>query len=122
VISPRSTRGTITYNESRRRYVQKGGNLYMKIFAQESLGRPDMEISSEVEGITRFLKQRLPEEELPEVQAALVFTNEMTQVDAENAPVPTMPIKKLKEFIRKTAKGKSLSPDTINGINAAIAE
>lgn len=122
VISPRSTRGMITYNESRRRYVQKGGNLYMKIFAQESLGRPDMEISSEVEGITRFLKQRLPEEELPEVQAALVFTNEMTQVDAENAPVPTMPIKKLKEFIRKTAKGKSLSPDTINGINAAIAE
>jgi len=122
VLSPRSTRGLITYNESRRRFAQKGGNLYLKIFAQESLGRPDMEISGEVEGVTSFLKQHLPEKELPEVQAALVFTNEATQVEADNAPIPTMQIKKLKEFIRKTAKGKTLSPETINEINTALGE
>jgi len=122
VLSPRSTRGLITYNESRRRFAQKGGNLYLKIFAQESLGRPDMEINGEIEGITRFLKQRMPEKELPEVQAALVFTNEATEVDADNAPLPTMHIKKLKEFIRKTAKGESLSPASLNEINAALSE
>jgi hypothetical protein len=122
VISPRSTRGMIYYNESRRRYVQKGGNLYLKIFAQESLGRPDMEISGEIEGINRFLKQRLPEKVLPEIQAALVFTNEATQVEADNAPIPTMHIKKLKEFLRKTAKGETLSQLWLNDINAALGE
>ena len=122
VISPRSTRGAISYNESRRRYVQRGGNLYMKIFAQESLGRPDMEISGEIEGFTRFLKQRMPEKELPEIQAALVFTNDATQVEADNAPIPTMHVKKLKEFIRKTAKEKTLSPDMVSEITAAIGE
>jgi hypothetical protein len=122
VLSPRSTRGLIIYNEAKRRFVQKGGNLYLKIFAQESLGRPEMEISGEIEGITRFLNQRLPEKELPEIQAALVFTNEKTEVDADNAPIPTMHIKKLKEFIRKTAKGKTLTAETISEISAAIGE
>jgi len=122
VLAPRPTRGKITYNESKRRYVQKGGNVYMKIFAQESLGRPDMEIPSEIEGVTRFLKQRMPEKELPEIQAALVFTNDMTEVEADNAPIPTMTIKKLKDFIRKTAKGETLSPAWISEINAAIGE
>lgn len=122
VLSPRSTRGLIIYNEAKRRFVQKGGNLYLKIFAQESLGRPDMEIAGEVEGINRFLKQRLPEKELPEIQAALVFTNEKTEVDADNAPIPTMHIKKLKEFIRKTAKGKTLTEETISEISAALGE
>jgi hypothetical protein len=122
VLSPRSTRGLIIYNEAKRRFIQKGGNLYLKIFAQESLGRPEMEISGEIEGITRFLNQRLPEKELPEIQAALVFTNEKTEVDADNAPIPTMHIKKLKEFIRKTAKGKTLTAETISEISAAIGE
>jgi hypothetical protein len=122
VLAPRPTRGKITYNESKGRYIQKGGNMYLKIFAQESLGRPDMEISGEIEGVTRFLKQRMPEKELPEIQAALVFTNDTAEVDADNAPIPTMQIKKLKEFIRKTAKGETLSPAWINDINAALGE
>ena len=122
VLSPRSTRGTITYNEAKRRYVQKGGNLYLKIFAQEGLGRPDLEVNGEVDGVTRYLKQRLPEMELPEIQAALLFTNDSTEVEAENAPIPTMQIKKLKDFIRKTAKGNTLPAETIQSINAAIGE
>lgn len=122
VLSPRSTRGTITYNEAKQRFVQKGGNLYLKIFAQESLGRPDMEINGEVESVKKYLTQRLPEMELPEIQAALLFTNEATEVDAENAPIPTMQIKKLKDFIRKTAKGQALSADTVSQISAAIGE
>jgi hypothetical protein len=122
VLSPRSTRGTIIYNEAKQRFIQKGGNLYLKIFAQESLGRPEMEINGEVEGVTRFLKQRLPEMELPEIQAALLFTNENTVVEADNAPIPTMQIKKLKELIRKTAKGKTLSAETIDEITSAIGE
>lgn len=122
VLSPRSTRGTIIYNESKRRFIQKGGNLYLKIFAQESLGRPEMEINGEIDGITRFLKERLPDMELPEIQAALLFTNENTVVEADNAPIPTMQIKKLKELIRKTAKGKTLSAETISEISTAIGE
>src|SRR4030065_43049 len=72
VLIPRYQRGTITYEKGRWR--QKGGNLYLKIFAQEGLGRPDLEIGGEVEAVTRYLKKLLPEREFPQIQAALIFT------------------------------------------------
>ena len=44
VLMPRHQAGRITYDENKNRWRQKGGNFYLKIFAQENLGRPDLEI------------------------------------------------------------------------------
>src|SRR3990170_5583265 len=107
VLLPRHQRGTISYEKGRWR--QKGGNLYLKIFAQEGLGRPDLEIQGEVASVERFLNKIFPEEEKQQVQAALVFTNDKTEVQADNAPSPTLHARKLKDFIRKTAKNKPIS-------------
>lgn len=120
VLIPRHQGGTITYDETRRRWRQRGGNLYLKIFAQESIGRPDLEIPAEIEAVKRFLAARLGEEELPDVQAALIFTSERSDLQADNAPYPTLSIKKLKEFIRKTAKNKPISADLAGRINQAL--
>lgn len=110
VLSPRHQRGTITFSKGRWR--QKGGNLYLKIFAQENLGRPDLEILSEVERVQGFLRKTLSTDDIPQVRAALVFTNEQVKInigkDVE-APAATLPLNKLKPFIRKTAKGKPIS-------------
>jgi hypothetical protein len=122
VLIPRGVRGTITYDEKRHRWQQRGGNLYLKIFAQEGLGRPDVEAGAEVEATTNYLQKLLPETTLPEVQAILLFTNEKTEVEADNAPIPTMHIRKLKEFIRKTAKGKTLPPETVKQIQQVLPE
>lgn len=116
VLMPRHQAGTITFDEQKNRWRQKGGNFYLKIFAQESLGRPDLEIGSEIEAISKFLENHLDEENLPQVQAALIMTNEKCEVDADNAPAPTLKDNKLKDFVRKTAKGKPISLDLVKEI------
>lgn len=120
VLMPRQQGGTITYDENKKRWRQKGGNLYLKIFAQENLGRPDLEIGSEIHAVASFLESRMDEEEVPDVQVALVMTNERCEVDADNAPAPTLEKKKLKDFIRKTAKGKPISLDLVKEIQASL--
>jgi hypothetical protein len=121
VLIPKHQRGTITYQNNRWR--QKGGGLlmgYLKLFAQEGLGRPDLELASEVDALQRYLSKLLPDSESPPIGAALVFTHEDTTIQADDAPAPTLPVKKLKDFIRKIAKSKPISLDTIGQIQKAL--
>jgi hypothetical protein len=122
VLIPRYQRGTITYEKGRWR--QKGGGIglaYMKFFGQEGLGRPDLEINAEMDSVEKFLKNHMPKEEVPPVQAALVFTNEKANLqDVDDAPTPTLQPKKLKEYIRKQVKARSVSMDKIRQIKAAL--
>jgi predicted metal-dependent RNase len=114
-------RGRITYDKGR--WKQRGGNLYLKIFAQEGLGRPDLEIGGALDSAKKFLEEILPEDsDVPDIQAALIFTNDATEVDVDNAPVPSLHAKKLKDFIRKTAKNKPISMDKVQEIQEAIVE
>ena len=121
VLLPRYQRGTISYENGK--YRQKGGGLmlgYLKIFGQEGIGRLDLEAGAEIESITKFLKKKMPDKELPPVQAVLVFTDERVEIDADAAPIPTLQSKKLKEFIRKTAKAKPLSADRVREVREAL--
>ncbi len=121
-IFPKHQRGTITYEKGRWR--QKGGLFlaYMKLFAQEGIGRPDLEIGAELESLNKFIAREIPDMEFPPARAALVFTNPQADVQAGEAPVPTLTIKKLKEFIRKQGKNKQfrLSPEKIQALQKAI--
>ena len=60
-----------------------------------------------------FLARHFEEEEnIPPIQAALVFTNPNTEIeipDDETPPAETIPLGKLKDMVRKKAKEKSLS-------------
>ena len=114
VLMPYHHGGTITYQKNRWR--QKGGNLYLKIFAQEGLGRPDLEVSSNKADLQRFLDKSAPGSEFPSIQAVLVFTNEKVTIDTEESPTPNLQIKKLKDFIRKTAKDNPASIEQITQV------
>lgn len=122
VLLPKHQRGTITYRKNRWR--QSGGGFlqnYLKIFAQEGIGRPDLEIESEIEGLKKLLRKILPEEtEVPDIQAALVFSNPEVEIQVEDAPAPTLTAKKLKEFMRTTAKQKPISIEIVQQIQKAI--
>ncbi len=120
-LLPHYQRGTIVYEKDRWR--QKGGGFllaYLKIFGQESLGRPDLEIKAELETIDSFLKKKLPGFELPPSQAALIFTDERAVLQADEAPVPTIYLKKLKEVIRKAGKAKVLPVDKAKEIQEIL--
>ena len=121
IILPYYQRGRISYSNGRWR--QRGSNLYLKIFAQEGLGRPDMDIASESEAVMKVLRRELPEESLPQIQAVLVFTNPRAVIEMpEDAspPAETVYLKDLKDTIRKSGKTKSMTLDRITGIQEAL--
>jgi hypothetical protein len=120
VLMPRHQAGTITFDAAKNRWRQRGGNVYLKVFAQESLGRPDMEIGPELNNMQRFLSDHLQDGEAPDVQAALIFTNEKTEVEADDAPVAALQARKLKDFIRKTAKSKPISQGVLDEIKEIL--
>lgn len=122
VLLPYFQSGTITFDEKKNRWRQKGGNLYLKLFAQENLGRPDLEVTANRTDIERFLEKALPDEEKPEVQALIVFINSKTTVDADNAPSPTIHIDKLKDFIRRAAKASPLPLEQVNLVRAVLPD
>jgi hypothetical protein len=118
VIMPYYQVGKIVYTNGRWR--QLGGSFaqkYLRLLGQEGLGRPDLEAPAEAQGVTKYLKKMLPDTEMPEPRTVLVFTNEKAELNVEGAPIPTLPLKKLKETIRKSAKQNPLSPELIQLIN-----
>ena len=99
-----------------------GGFLqnYMRLFGQEGLGRPDLEADSEINSLRKFLATELSEDEIPAINAALVFTDEGVEIDVEGAPLPTLPLKKLKELMRNKAKEKPVSATSLERVKAVL--
>jgi hypothetical protein len=118
VLIPYFVGGKITFEKGR--WKQKGGNLYLKIFGQDSLGRPDLEISSQEEDVKKALAKTLTESEIPAIQSALVFTNEKTEIQVDDPPAPTLSAEKLKDYLRKRAKEASLTPEAMDKLEKAL--
>jgi hypothetical protein len=122
VILPFHQIGKIVYEKNR--YKQKGGGFlqrYLRIFGQEGLGRPDLEAPSEVAAVDKYIKKSIPDVEIREPNVVLVFVNEKADLDVDNPPLPTIPLKELKSTIKKSAKDKPLSPEMIKQINELFA-
>ncbi|MGD8404332.1 MAG: hypothetical protein PVJ21_11775 [Anaerolineales bacterium] len=123
VLIPYHQRGQVTYKKNRWR-MSGGGFLqnYMRLFGQEGIGRPDLEAESEIESIKKALAKELGDDEIPKINAALVFTNEEAEIEVEDAPMPAIPIKKLKDFVRNKAKEKPITPQELEKVKAALPE
>jgi len=122
VLKPYHQRGQVTFQKKRWR-LSGGGFLqsYMRIFGQESLGRPDIEMESEVYSLKKYLLKHMDESEAPEINTLMVFTDDNTKLDAEGAPTPAMKLKQVKEFLRQRAKTRSLSREKIEKLTSIIS-
>jgi hypothetical protein len=122
VLLPYQQRGKVTFRDNRWR-LKGGGFLqgYMRVFGQEGLGRPDLEAETEINNLRKALLKELEENEIPEIKAALVFTTEGVEIEAGEAPIPALPAKKLKDYLRQKAKEKPLSPGMVNSINSVLS-
>ena len=121
VLRPYHQRGKVTYFKNRWRLTGGGFmQTYMTIFGQEGLGRPDLESAGEIESVRKYLAQRLEESELPEVQVALIFTNEQIEIDDTDAPMPVLKLKQLKDFMRQKAKEKPLGSLALDKIKSVL--
>ncbi len=122
IIEAYYQRGTIVYEGNK--WKQKGGGVllgYLKIFAQEGLGRPELDVKTDTDSLAEALKKAFGEgQEIPPIHAALVFTDARAEVKADDAPVPTIKIEQLKELIRKTAKQNPFPATEIKRITAIL--
>ena len=121
VLMPYHQRGQVTYSKNRWR-VSGGGFLqgYMRIFGQEGLGRPDVEVENEIRSLKKHLLKHMDESEMPEIDALMVFTNENVELDAEGSPFPALKLKQVKDFMRQKAKERKLSGETIHKLKTAL--
>ncbi|MBN2047543.1 MAG: hypothetical protein JW750_06875 [Anaerolineaceae bacterium] len=123
MILPYTQGGTISYDEKKNRWKQKGGNAYLKIFAQESLGRPDLDVQSFGSDAQKYLAKVAPDvaEKLP-VKALLLFINDKVEVTNADYPVPTLKADKLKDFIRQTAKKNNIDMELVEQLKEKLPQ
>jgi hypothetical protein len=121
ILLPRNQGGKITFSKGRWRQSKAGCiQAYLRFFAQEGIGRPDLDIPVETQSLQKFFQKKHAEIEIPPIQAAVVFTNENVELDVEDAPAPSLPAKELKEFIRKKAKDVPFPMTKVKEIVAAL--
>lgn len=121
VLATYHQRGRVVYQKNRWR-LTGGGFLqaYMTVFGQEGLGRPEMEMTREINGVKNLLSKKMGDADLPEVNGALVFTNEGIEIEGSTAPQPAVQLKKLKDFLRQKAKDQPLSSLKMMAVKAAL--
>ncbi len=121
-LIPLSMGGNISYDSNKKRFRQKGGNAYLKIFGQESLGRPDAEAGYAQNDMVKYLKKNLGEVQIPPIEPVLVFTNPKVELDSTDAPIMAVTLEKLKDNIRKKSKESPAPITTIQLIQKTLPE
>jgi hypothetical protein len=120
VIVPQHQPGTITYENNR--FKQKGVFFLSRLFAQEGVGRPDLEAQAHKQDLEKFLQKSLTEESIPEVQAVIVFVSPKANVQTADSPTPAMHVEKLKDFVRRKGKEQQLNLGTLRSVVKLLPE
>jgi hypothetical protein len=123
VLLPYHQRGQVSYRKNR--WKMAGGGFlqnYMRLFGQEGIGRPDLEAESEINSVRKMLAKEMDDGEIPEINAVLVFTTDGVEIEAEDAPMPALPLKKLKDFMRNKAKEKPITAQDLEKVKAVLPE
>ena len=117
ILMPYFQGGEIGYDENKQRWTQKKANFFMKLFGQESIGRPDQECEANIAAVRDYFISR--EIDFPEdkIHPLLVFINPQAKIlENQNFKYDTIPLGKLKETIRDYAKNDRLSPEFIDEV------
>lgn len=123
VLMPYHQRGQVGYKKGRWRMSGGGAfQKYMRVFGQESLGRPDLEIEGEIAGLRKALAGKMDESAIPDIQAVLVFTSDSVDLDTAEAPIPAVKLKQLKELIRQRAKEKPVGALALQAVKTGLEQ
>jgi hypothetical protein len=117
VLLPKRQGGAITYTDGKWRHT--GRNRLLAYFGQEGLGNPLTDLASETNALSKFFEKHLPETSIP-VKGIVVFTDIGAVVQADSAPLPVLHTKLLKDYIRRQAKGPTLSRMMLGQLNRLL--
>ncbi len=121
-IMPYYQSGKIIYEK--KHWKSKGGGFlqsYLRLFGQENMGRPEIESETEIEATRRYLLKILPDNtEIPPIRALLLFTSPKVELSVEDAPLPAITPKDLKDFMREKSKENALSNQVLESITQVL--
>jgi len=123
LLFPYHQRGQVAFRKNR--WQMSGGGFlqgYMRIFGQEGIGRPDVDIDNEIRALKKHFTKQMEENEIPEVNAMLVFTSDEVEVETADSPIPAMKVKQIKDFIRQKAKEKPIGQIQLAAVKATLPE
>ncbi len=85
-----------------KKWRQRGGPFLLKLFGQENLGRPALDIANNEKEIKKFLEKYISEDQMPPIQSILVSMNPDAKIgDISNAPEQLVELAGLRRYIRK---------------------
>lgn len=120
VLVPQYQKGVITYEKNR--FRQAGVNFISRFFAQEGIGRPEMEAQAYQQDMQKFLQKSMPEDEALNVQPVIVFVHPNAKVSVADSPTPALHVEKLKEFIRRKARENNIPQTKLQEIQELLPE
>ena len=121
-LMPYYQSGVITY--AKNRWKSRGGGFmqsYLRLFGQENMGRPELESGAEIDATKRYLTKILPDgTEIPPIKALLLFTSQKVELKIEDAPIPAITPKDLKDFLRTRSKDQPIGELTLDTLLRAL--
>jgi hypothetical protein len=112
-LLPYSQAGTLSYDEKKNQWKQRGGNFFLKLFAQEGLGRPIADANDSKELLERYLTKIGVNADQAKGSSLLVFTNDKVTIEGTGSPVAYVTAGKLKDYLRKKAKEVGFDADPV---------
>ncbi len=121
IIQMYHQKGKLSYSKDKWR-LRGGGFMqsYMSVFGQEGLGRPDLDIATETSALKKYLGKHMEDAQIPDIQSALVFTNEQLEIDATDSPLPALKAKQLKDFLRQRARERPIGSLALEQVKSAL--
>ena len=108
-VLPKFQSGTVTWDDSHKRFRQTNTGWLQRTFGQEGIGNPVLEAQAEARRLEKQLK-RIFGNQAPPVLPLIVFTNAKVEVEnLSQSPVPAFKAQYLSAFFRKATRSPSLS-------------
>ncbi len=111
--------GEATYQEDGRWKHRQKGKFFRQFAGQEPLGAPEVEATRQRKKLEAWLDQHLPNVQVP-VRAAIIFANPDVVLKADDVPIPTFYMKRVKGWLRGAGKRKPLPPDVYAQLTEAF--
>jgi len=83
--------------------------LFFRYFADENMGSPVAEVENGVGKLRKLLGNHLADEEMPEIEPLLLFSNKKAELNITDPAVPIVRSNEFKGYLREESKIKNIS-------------
>lgn len=119
VLQPKYQSGPIQYADNKWKAASSRSGFLNLFGPRDQLGNPAREAASEVEAFQTFAKKHLPGLSVTP-KPLVVFLHARAVLETDDAPVTTLHVKQLKEFIRRQPKGETLPEAALTALEEKL--